>query len=65
MAGGSEDSYRENSVARSLKVMILCLLFSTLFFPKKVWLGGGAEEGSSFPSEGFYDATGVLLREGG
>lgn len=65
MAGGSDDGYRESSVARSLKVVILCLLLSVLFFPKKAWLGGGAGEGSSFPPEGFYVATGVLLRKDG
>lgn len=50
----------EKTLARSFKVMILCLLYIDL--PKESVLCGRV---GTFPTEGCYDATGVLLRKGG
>lgn len=55
MAAGDDDAYRGNATAGSLKVMILCLHFSTLILLKKVsWVAGPGP----FLPEGFHGATG-------
>lgn len=51
-----------NCCSGTLETMILYLFFSVLFFPRKAWLGG---RGGAVPPEGFYGATGILLKKGG
>ena len=49
MAEGGDDDYKENTAARGLKGIILCLLFFTIFYPQKAWLG---DRGRHLPAKG-------------
>lgn len=62
MAGSRGMVMGTAALVGTLETVILYLLFSVLLLPKKAWLGG---RGGTVPPEGFYGATGILLKKGG